>query len=66
MHIAIDELRNNALFFDALYLTINQGKPMEIKHILIIIFVVFCVFMVANWLNRPKPDFYKTSDKPKD
>jgi len=27
---------------------------MEIKHILIIMFVVFCLFMVANWLNRPR------------
>lgn len=28
---------------------------MEIKHILLIMFVVFCLFLVANWLNRPKP-----------
>jgi len=27
---------------------------MEIKHILIIMFLVFGAFMVANWLNRPK------------
>jgi len=27
---------------------------MEIKHILIIMFVVFCLFMLANWLNRPR------------
>jgi len=27
---------------------------MEIKHILIIMFVVFGLFMVANWLNRPR------------
>jgi len=27
---------------------------MEINHILIIMFVVFCLFMVANWLNRPR------------
>jgi hypothetical protein len=27
---------------------------MEIKHILIIMFVVFCLFILANWLNRPK------------
>lgn len=27
---------------------------MEIKHILLIMFVVFCLFLVANWLNRPK------------
>ena len=27
---------------------------MEIKHILLIMFVVFCLFMVANWLTRPK------------
>ena len=37
---------------------------MEIKHILIIMFVVFCAFMVANWLNRPKPQFHKTPDHP--
>ena len=28
---------------------------MEIKNILIIMFVVFALFGVANWLNRPKP-----------
>jgi hypothetical protein len=27
---------------------------MEIKHILIIMFVVFVLFMLANWFNRPK------------
>lgn len=27
---------------------------METKHILIIMFGVFCIFMIANWLNRPK------------
>ena len=27
---------------------------MEIKHILIIMFVVFGLFMLANWFNRPK------------
>lgn len=27
---------------------------MEINHILIIMFVVFCLFMLANWFNRPK------------
>jgi len=27
---------------------------MEINHILIIMFVVFGLFMVANWLNRPR------------
>jgi hypothetical protein len=37
---------------------------MEIKHILIIMFVVFCAFMVANWLNRPKRPFHQTSDHP--
>ncbi|MFM1925187.1 MAG: hypothetical protein RIT44_993 [Pseudomonadota bacterium] len=36
---------------------------MEINHILIIIFVIFCVFMLANWLNRPTPDFRKKSDE---
>lgn len=37
---------------------------MEIKHILIIMFVVFGLFMLANWFNRPKPTFRKSSDKP--
>jgi hypothetical protein len=27
---------------------------MEIKHVLIIMYAVFCVFVLANWLNRPK------------
>ena len=36
---------------------------MEIKHILIIMFVVFCLFMLANWFNRPKPTFRKSPDK---
>jgi hypothetical protein len=27
---------------------------MEIKDILIIMYGVFCVFILANWLNRPK------------
>jgi hypothetical protein len=27
---------------------------MEIKYVLIIMFVVFCLFMLANWFNRPK------------
>ena len=27
---------------------------MEIKHILIIMFVVFGLFMLANWFNRHK------------
>ncbi len=36
---------------------------METKYILIIIFVIFCVFMLANWLNRPTPDFHKKSDE---
>jgi hypothetical protein len=26
-------------------------------------FVIFCGFMVANWLNRPKRPFNKTQDK---
>lgn len=39
---------------------------MEVKHILIILFVIFCVFMLANWLNRPTPDFYKKSEKNSD
>jgi len=27
---------------------------MEIKHILNIMFGVFCLFALANWFNRPK------------
>ena len=27
---------------------------MEIKYILIIMYAVFCVFILANWLNRPR------------
>ncbi len=26
---------------------------MEVKHILVLIYAVFCVFVLANWLNRP-------------
>lgn len=37
---------------------------MEIKHILIIMFVVFCLFMLANWFNRPKRPIHQTPDKP--
>jgi hypothetical protein len=33
---------------------LTQGLTMEIKHILIIMFVVFGLFMLANWFNRPK------------
>jgi hypothetical protein len=25
--------------------------------------VIFCVFMLANWLNRPTPDFRKKSEE---
>ena len=31
-----------------------QGNAMEIRHILIIMFVVFGLFVLANWFNRPK------------
>jgi hypothetical protein len=27
---------------------------MEIKYVLILMYVVFCIFVLANWLNRPK------------
>ena len=27
---------------------------MEIKTILVIMFGVFCLFMLANWFNRPR------------
>lgn len=26
---------------------------METKYILILMYLVFCIFMLANWLNRP-------------
>jgi hypothetical protein len=32
----------------------HKGTAMEIKNILIIMFVVFGLFMLANWFNRPK------------
>jgi hypothetical protein len=51
-------------FCDAFHLSSTQGKAMEIKHILIIMFVVFCLFMLANWFNRPQPTFRKSPDKP--
>lgn len=33
---------------------IDQEKIMEIKTVIIIMFVVFCLFVLANWLNRPR------------
>ncbi len=36
---------------------------MEIKYILIIMFVVFCLFMLANWFNRPKRPDHKKQDQ---
>jgi len=27
---------------------------MEIKTVIFIMFVVFCLFVLANWLNRPR------------
>jgi len=27
---------------------------MEMQTIIIIMFVVFCLFVLANWLNRPR------------
>jgi hypothetical protein len=39
---------------------------MEVKHILILMFVIFCIFMLANWLNRPTPNFRKSNDKKSD
>lgn len=32
----------------------DQEKIMEIKTVIIIMFVVFCLFVLANWLNRPR------------
>jgi len=26
----------------------------ETKNVIIIMFVVFCLFVLANWLNRPR------------
>jgi type III secretory pathway component EscS len=31
-----------------------QETTMEIKTVIIIMFVVFCLFVLANWLNRPR------------
>ncbi len=27
---------------------------MELSTILVIMYVVFCLFMIANWMNRPR------------
>jgi hypothetical protein len=27
---------------------------MSVQNVIILMFVVFCVFVLANWLNRPK------------
>jgi hypothetical protein len=35
-------------------LTFQQGIAMQTHHVLIIMFVVFGLFMLANWFNRPK------------
>lgn len=44
----------SAIFFQPSKL---KRSIMEIKHILTIMFVVFCIFMLANWLNRPKKPY---------
>ena len=31
-----------------------QETPMEIQTVIIIMFVVFCLFVLANWFNRPR------------
>ena len=31
---------------------------MQTTHILIIMYVVFCLFMLANWFNRPRKSFF--------
>lgn len=41
-----------SLFFNQAHS--HQGRTMQIHHILIIMFVVFCLFVLANWFNRPK------------
>jgi hypothetical protein len=30
-----------------------EFNTMEVKHILVVLYVVVCVFMLANYLNRP-------------
>jgi hypothetical protein len=32
----------------------TQEKTMETQTVVIIMFVVFCLFVLANWLNRPR------------
>jgi hypothetical protein len=27
---------------------------MELSTIFVILYIVFCVFMIANWMNRPR------------
>jgi len=36
-----------------LALLFTQETTMEIKNVILIMFVVFCLFVLANWLNRP-------------
>ncbi len=31
-----------------------QEKTMKTETVIIIMFVVFCLFVLANWLNRPR------------
>jgi len=31
-----------------------QETAMEIQTVVIIMYVVFCLFMLANWFNRPR------------
>ena len=64
MHTASGYPPTSPILGDVLHLRFTQGKTMETKYILILMFVIFCAFMVANWLNRPKPTFKKTPDKP--
>jgi hypothetical protein len=32
----------------------HSGEAMELSTIFIIMYVVFCLFMIANWMNRPR------------
>jgi hypothetical protein len=36
---------------------------MQTTHILIIMYVVFCLFMLANWFNRPRKKFFLDEQK---
>jgi hypothetical protein len=35
-------------------MTHASGDLMELTTIFIIMYIVFCLFMIANWMNRPR------------